>query len=134
MVNKYRGEISATLNGQSYTLCLTLGALAQLEEHFSAADMLCVAERFASGRISAADCIVIIGEGLRSSGHDFTNEEVAQLKSAEGAAGYVQIVASLLEATFGTSQTEDSTGQEVVADKEASSNMPGKQGKRPPSQ
>lgn len=32
--NTARGEVSATLGGQSVRLCVTLGALAQLEAHF----------------------------------------------------------------------------------------------------
>ena len=31
MANAHRGEIEATLGGKPYTLCLTLGALAELE-------------------------------------------------------------------------------------------------------
>ena len=36
MHNKYRGEISARLNGEIYRLCLSLGALAELEAARSA--------------------------------------------------------------------------------------------------
>ena len=34
MVNRHRGEIEAILDGKSYRLCLTLGALAELEHAF----------------------------------------------------------------------------------------------------
>ena len=34
MVNKVRGEVDLELNGQSYTLCLGLGALAEIETAF----------------------------------------------------------------------------------------------------
>lgn len=43
MVNRYRGEIEAILDGKSYRLCLTLGALAELEHAFGEDDMLAVA-------------------------------------------------------------------------------------------
>ena len=32
MANRYRGEIDARLDGKPHTLCLTLGALAELED------------------------------------------------------------------------------------------------------
>jgi len=44
MVNRHRGEIEATLDGKSYWLCLTLGALAELEHAFGEDDMLAIAE------------------------------------------------------------------------------------------
>jgi hypothetical protein len=50
MVNRHRGEIEAILDGKSYRLCLTLGALAELEHEFGEDDMLAVAERFGEGR------------------------------------------------------------------------------------
>ena len=63
MVNRNRGEIEAILDGKSYRLCLTLGALAELEHAFGEDDMLAVAERFEAGRIAAQDAIRMIGAG-----------------------------------------------------------------------
>ncbi|RMF07847.1 MAG: gene transfer agent family protein, partial [Alphaproteobacteria bacterium] len=65
MANPLRGEIEASFDGRRYRLCLTLGALAELEAVFGEDDMLAVAERFEAGRISARDAIRIIGAGLR---------------------------------------------------------------------
>lgn len=78
MPNPHRGEIEACLDGKPFRLCLTLGALAELESAFGNADMLALAERFQAGRLSARDAQLIIG-----------------------AAGFVDIVARLLTATFG---------------------------------
>ena len=100
MVNLYRGEIEAVLDGRAYRLCLTLGALAELEAAFGDEDMLALATRFEKGRISARDCVRIIGAGLRGAGHEVANEAVTRMASAGGAAGYVEIVARLLNATF----------------------------------
>ena len=85
MVNLHRGEIEAVLDGRPFRLCLTLGALAA---------------RFEKGRISARDCVRIIGAGLRGAGHEIANDAVARMASEGGAAGYVEIVARLLSATF----------------------------------
>jgi len=101
MVNHRRGEIEACLDGRRYRLCLTLGALAELEAAFGSQDMLALAERFASGRLSARDALRIIAAGLRGAGHDATDAEVAAMSNDDGAAGFVGIVAELLRATFG---------------------------------
>ena len=101
MANKYRGEISASLDGSAYTLCLTLGALAELESAFGSDDMLSLANRFTGGRISATDCVRIIGAGLRGGGHDVADDAVARMRGDDGAAGFIDIVARLLSATFG---------------------------------
>jgi len=101
MPNPHRGEIEARLDGKPYTLCLTLGALAELEHAFGHEDMLALAQRFQSGRLSARDAQRIIGAGLRGAGHDIDDATVARMQAEAGAAGFVDIVARLLTATFG---------------------------------
>lgn len=100
MANRHRGEIDAELNGRSYTLCLTLGALAELESAYGDADLIAIAERFEAGRIGAADAIKVIGAGLRGAGNAVSNDEVAAMTAEGGAAGFLSIVARLLTATF----------------------------------
>lgn len=101
MVNPHRGEIEAVLDGKTYRLCLTLGALAELEHALGDTDMLALAERFEKGRLSASDAIRVIGAGLRGGGAEISDAQVASMKVENGAAGYVEIVARLLTATFG---------------------------------
>ena len=110
MPNPHRGEIEARLDGKPITLCLTLGALAELETAFGHEDMLALAERFQSGRLSARDAVRIIGAGLRGAGHDIADEEVARMQADGGAAGFVDIVARLLTATFGGVEPNPPTG------------------------
>ncbi len=100
--NPRRGEIEAELGGNRYVLCLTLGALAELEAAFGAEDLVALARRFGEGRISARDAIRVIAAGLRGGGAEIDEDEVARLASPGGAAGYVKIVSALLAATFGT--------------------------------
>lgn len=100
MVNRHRGEIEAELSGQTYVLCLTLGALAEIESAYGGEDLIAIAERFEKGRISATDAIRVIGAGLRGAGHSFSNDEVAAMTARGGAAGYLDIVVRLLKATF----------------------------------
>jgi hypothetical protein len=100
MVNRHRGEIAARFDGADYTLCLTLGALAELEDAYGGEDVLALAERFEQGRIKASDAIKVIGAGLRGGGHSVTDEDVARFRMEDGAAGFMRIVVDLLKATF----------------------------------
>lgn len=112
MANRLRGEISAGLDGRKWTLVLTLGALAELEDAFACSDLQGLVERFTSGRLSANDIVRLIGAGLRGAGNDVTDEQVASMTSAGGAAGFAAIAADLLRATFGGGDDEaDSEGQ-----------------------
>lgn len=99
--NRRRGEIEAFLDGERRVLCLTLGALAELETAFSVDSLTGLAERFSSGRLKADDLIRILGAGLRGGGNLFSDEEVAGMAAAGGLAELARIVAALLEATFG---------------------------------
>lgn len=104
MVNRHRGEISAELDGRSWTLCLTLGALAELETAFKVDDLSMLTERFASGRLSAIDMLRIIGAGLRGAGHTLSDEDVKEMQVDGAAVGYANIVTDLLTATFGKNE------------------------------
>lgn len=101
MVNRLRGEVEAELDGRRFTLCLTLGALAELEAALGAGDLMGLARRFEAGRLSAADAIRVIGAGLRGAGNDIGDDAVARMRASGGAAGFVGVVADLLGATFG---------------------------------
>lgn len=110
MANMHRGEVEARLDGKTFRLCLTLGALAELEAAFGDQDMLALASRFETGRLSARDCIAIIGAGLRGAGYDIGNDDVGAMSAEGGAAGFVDIVARLLRATFGADEHDDERG------------------------
>lgn len=100
MANRYRGEIDAELGGRRRCLVLTLGALAELEHAFGAADLVALTERFGTGRLSARDLIRIIAAGLRGAGESVSDDEVAAMTADGGAAAYVRIAADLIAATF----------------------------------
>ncbi|MFW6076653.1 MAG: gene transfer agent family protein [Hyphomicrobiales bacterium] len=108
MGNRHRGEIEVELGDRRWTLCLTLGALAELESAYGDEDMLSLAERFERGATGARDAIRIIGAGLRGGGQDVSDAEVAALPVEGGAAGYIRIVADLLQATFAPAGSEES--------------------------
>lgn len=101
MANRHRGEISAELGGKNHTLCLTLGALAGLEDAFGVSGLAALAARLDGNRLSARDLVAIIGAGLRGAGSTLDDAAVAGLTSPAGVPGYVRIVVGLLAATFG---------------------------------
>jgi len=104
--NRRRGEVAAELDGHGYRLCLTLGALAELESAYAADDLGALVERFASGRLSARDLIRIVGAGLRGAGNQIGDEQVAMMQAADGVAGFANIVSELLSVTFGAKAEE----------------------------
>jgi Phage tail tube protein, GTA-gp10 len=101
MANVHRGEIDALIGGEQMTLCLTLGALAELEARLGAGDLVGLAERFAGGRVSARDLTAILGAGLRGAGHAVSDDDLARLSIEGGLKGAAAIAAALLRATFG---------------------------------
>ncbi len=100
-VNRRRGEVEAELDGVSYRLCLTLGALAELEAAYAAEDLNALVRRFSTGRLSARDLARIVGAGLRGGGSTVSDEAVMAMRTPDGAAGLAAIAVRLLEATFG---------------------------------
>lgn len=108
MVNRHRGEVGAMLDGREWTLCLTLGALAELESSFEATDLSALLQRFASSKLSARDMIRIICAGLRGGGHSISEDDVADMRADGGASGFARLVAALLTATFGLSENNES--------------------------
>ena len=104
--NRHRGEIEAVIGGERRVLCLTLGALAELETAFAAGDLQALAERFSSGRLKAADLVRVIGAGLRGAGHPLSDDEVAALPLDGGLSAMAGVVGDLLLATCGAAEED----------------------------
>lgn len=81
LANGARGEVVATLAGRPRRLCLTLGALAELETAFGAPDWRTLAERL--GTLSAADLAIVLAALLRGGGE--TDVDIAALEVREAA-------------------------------------------------
>lgn len=110
MANPRRGEIEAVLDGRTLTLCLTLGALAELEHAFGVSDLLALAARFEEGRLAAREIAVLIGCGLRGAGHDIADDAVLAMQAEGGIAGFASIAHRLLAATFGPPEGSPDVG------------------------
>lgn len=110
MANRRRGEVSAVIDGRERVLCLTLGALAELEDAFAVEDVAALLERFGSGRLAARDLARIIAAGLRGGGEPVGEAEVGAMRLDGGAAGAARLVADLLGAAFGEAAAETAGG------------------------
>ena len=104
MPNKRRGEVGLELGRERYTLCLTLGALAELEDAFAVADLQALAARFAGGRLSGRDLIKLLGVALRGGGHDLSDADVAALPLERGIEPVVAALTECLLLTFGAAE------------------------------
>lgn len=98
--NRHRGEVEAVIGGERRILCLTLGALAELETAFAVETLAGLAERFSGGRLKALDVIRILGAGLRGGGNLFSDEDVAVMEIEGGVPGAIAVVTDLLMLTF----------------------------------
>ncbi|MBC7279848.1 gene transfer agent family protein [Hoeflea sp.] len=130
--NRRRGEIAATFDGETRLMCLTLGALAELESAFGVGNLAELAGRFKAGRLSAGDIIRILGAGLRGAGNAFSEEDVAVMSVEGGAAGFARIATELLWVSFGgafetSSASPDREGSRPVAPPGRPENPPGPQ-------
>lgn len=105
MANKRRGEVALQWGDKRYTLCLTLGALAELEEAFGVDDLMALAERFGTGRLSSRDLLRLLTVALRGGGHALSDAEVANLPLSDGIEPVASAIADLLVVTFGTEST-----------------------------
>lgn len=101
MANRRRGEVDLDLAGTRYTLCLTLGALAELEDTLGAGDLLGLASRFSDGRLTGRDLIALLGAALRGGGHALDDEAVARLPLAGGLDAIAEALGAALIAAFG---------------------------------
>ena len=84
MPNRRRGEVALQLGETRYILCLTLGALAELEDAFGVQDLNALAERFGTGRLKSRDLLTLLGVALRGGGHAMSDADVANLPLHEG--------------------------------------------------
>lgn len=101
MANKRRGEVALTLNGEPHILCLTLGALAELEQSLELDNISQLIDRFSSGSVTMTDLMKILGAALRGGGTDISDKEAGSMRCEGGAAALTRALVELLVLTFG---------------------------------
>jgi hypothetical protein len=101
--NARRGEVEAIIDGERRILCLTLGALAELETAFCVDNIADLAARFGSGNLGADGMIKILAAGLRGGGNCMQDEDARDMHVEGGIEGAIRLTASLLTAAFAPS-------------------------------
>lgn len=76
MANKRRGEVKFKVGSKIYTLCMTLGAMAELEEVFELESITDLPAVFSDGKVKIRQIINLLGALIRGGGHDVSNEEI----------------------------------------------------------
>lgn len=118
--NRHRGEVEAVIDGERRILCLTLGALAELETAFGAESLVDLATRFASGRLKSADLTRILACGLRGGGNRLSDADVAEMAVDGGVAGAARVVGELLAVTFGAGSDGVAPGDRAPSERRTS--------------
>jgi hypothetical protein len=97
MTNRARGEVAFDIEGVPHTLCLTLGALAEIEGGLGLEALTDLEARLKAPRV--ADLAVVLGALLRGGGHDLTDQTLlarqVDLPSAAEAIGRAFAAAGL---------------------------------------
>jgi hypothetical protein len=102
MANHRRGEVDAVLAGHPFVLCLTLGALAELEASFGAEDIDALGRRLGAGRLSARDLQRILVAAVRGGPRPEDAARIGTLPLAGGLPALVDAAVRVLDAAFGT--------------------------------
>lgn len=106
MANHHRGEIDCVIGGRSLKLCLTLGALAEIESGLGVDGLAALGERLASGRLATRDLLTIIAAAARGAGESVTDDELSALPLGRDVAPLIGAVARLLQFAFGADEAE----------------------------
>lgn len=104
--NGQRGEIEAVIDGERRILCMTLGALAELETVFGVDNIADLAGRFAGGRVGTRDVMAIIAAGLRGGGNVVDADDLADCHVEGGIGGAMRLAARLLESAFAAGEPQ----------------------------
>ena len=99
-LNGIRGEARAVLAGVERTLCLTLGALAELETALEGGGLIDLIERFEAGRFTARDALALIVAGLRGGGWQGQAADLLRVEIGGGPVEAARAAAELLARAF----------------------------------
>jgi len=100
MVNPHAGEVGLVLDGARFTLKLTLGALAELEEGLQGETVLQLIERFEAGAFSTRDVLALIVAGLRGGGWKGAAADLLEVEIEGGLMAATKAAAQLLARAF----------------------------------
>lgn len=78
LCNKARGEVSLCIDGRPHRLCVTLGALAELEAAFDVVSLEALGERLA--QLSPVDLITVVSALATGGGEPLNTAQIAAAK------------------------------------------------------
>lgn len=102
--------MALVIDGTSYVLKLTLGALAELEEQLGEASIVSLVERFESGQFSSRDVLALIVAGLRGGGWQGTAQDLLAAEIQGGPVEAAKAAGQLLTRAFALSPNEAAGG------------------------
>jgi len=100
MANPYRGEVALSVDGETRTMRLTLGALAELETRLESDSLIELIARFEGGRFRVSDLISLLSAGLSGGGWPVSEAELVHCRIDGGPLAAAQAAAQLLKLTF----------------------------------
>ncbi len=100
MANPWAGEVELVIDGQRHVLKLTLGALAELEEHLESGSLIELVQRFEKSEFSTRDVLALICAGLRGGGADVSEAKLLAADIAGGPIAAARAAAELLARAF----------------------------------
>jgi Phage tail tube protein, GTA-gp10 len=112
MINRKRGEVLWHYGGKDYRLCLTLGALAELEDYFSTMGLAALSERLSQGAFSAHDLIALLYAGLRGGGETINRSELAELPIEAIFPSALTAIGEMVQAAFGDDAGQGGEGEQ----------------------
>lgn len=98
--NPWAGEVALTVDGRTYQMKLTLGALAELEATLETESLVDLVERFEAGRCSTADVMQLLVAGLRGGGWHGSLRDLLAADIEGGVMQGVRAVGRLLAVSF----------------------------------
>lgn len=101
MSNPHRGDVDITIDGTVLTMRLTLGALAELEDHLQEDNLLALVERFEKGAFKAKDIMALLYAGLKGGGWIGTRADLQTADIEGGPVVAARLSAQLLARAFG---------------------------------
>jgi Phage tail tube protein, GTA-gp10 len=97
MINRARGETGLSINGKTHALCLTLGALAQIETALETASLDDLSARLR--QLRAADVLMVLEALLMGGGNPLSEAELqaANIDPAQTASAIAQAFSSAMK-------------------------------------